>query len=50
MVCSHFITYLHFLSFLVVDQPAGTGFSLVSTDRFVHTLEEVRDFHERRPR
>jgi carboxypeptidase D len=31
-----------------VDQPAGTGFSLVSTDHFVHTEAEVRDLHELR--
>jgi hypothetical protein len=28
-------------NYLPVDQPAGTGFSYTSTDRFVHTLEEV---------
>ncbi len=26
----------------LVDQPPGTGFSYVSTDKFVHELDEVR--------
>ena len=29
----------------VVDQPAGTGFSYVSTDRYAHTLTEVEAFY-----
>jgi carboxypeptidase D len=29
-------------SHIAVDQPAGTGFSYTSTDRYVHTLEEVQ--------
>jgi carboxypeptidase D len=29
----------------VVDQPAGTGFSYVSTDSYVHSLAEVEAFH-----
>lgn len=29
----------------VVDQPAGTGFSYVSTDSYAHTLAEVKAFH-----
>jgi len=35
---------LLFANHFVVDQPAGTGFSLVSTDHFVHTTKEVGDF------
>ena len=30
----------HIVSY-VVDQPAGTGYSYTSTNRFVHTLDEV---------
>lgn len=26
---------------LLVDQPAGTGFSYTSTDNYVHTMDEV---------
>ena len=26
---------------MVVDQPAGTGFSYTSTNRYIHTLNEV---------
>lgn len=29
----------------VVDQPAGTGYSYASTDRYAHTLAEVEAFH-----
>jgi carboxypeptidase D len=29
----------------VVDQPAGTGFSYTSTDRYAHTLTEVEAFY-----
>jgi carboxypeptidase D len=39
---------LSFTNLPVVDQPAGTGFSLASTDHFVHTSKEVRVFHELR--
>ena len=28
-----------------VDQPAGTGFSYVSTDRYANTLAQVEAFH-----
>ena len=41
----HFQILSH-TNLLVVDQPAGTGFSLISTDRFVHTMAEVRGYHE----
>ncbi|KAJ7887601.1 Alpha/Beta hydrolase protein [Mycena olivaceomarginata] len=30
-----------YTTMVYVDQPAGTGFSYTSTDRFVHTLEEA---------
>jgi len=34
-------TWVRAKSSYIVDQPAGTGFSYTSTDRFVHTLDEV---------
>ncbi|KAJ7248493.1 Alpha/Beta hydrolase protein [Mycena rebaudengoi] len=30
-----------YMTMVYVDQPAGTGFSYTSTDRFVHTLDEA---------
>lgn len=36
-----FPLHLDITNYAVVDQPAGTGFSYTSTDRYVHTLEEV---------
>jgi len=30
-----------YMTMVYVDQPAGTGFSVTSTDRFVHTMEEA---------
>jgi len=32
---------LFFIKLPLVDQPAGTGFSYTSTDRYVHTLDTV---------
>jgi carboxypeptidase D len=46
--CFCFCTVLPFAHPPIVDQPAGTGFSLVSTDHFVHTSKEVRSFQNRR--
>ena len=42
MVSPLSFNYFHLLTYLVVDQPAGTGFSYTSTDRYVHTIDEVR--------
>jgi hypothetical protein len=35
------VSLVHLLLLLLVDQPAGTGFSYASTDRYPHDLNEV---------